>query len=102
MIHAPWNIYVASSWRNPYQPDVVAALQSADCDPGFDPYDFRDVNAGFHWRDIDPLWESWTLAQYRAALENDRAIHGFNNDKEHIDACDGLVVVLTRGRVNAR
>lgn len=31
-------IYVASSWRNPYQPEVVAALRKA----GHQVYDFRN------------------------------------------------------------
>ena len=31
-------IYVASSWRNPYQPEVVAALKKA----GHEVYDFRN------------------------------------------------------------
>jgi len=43
-------IYVASSWRNPYQPEVVAALRKA----GHEVYDFRnpeDNPGGFHWAD---------------------------------------------------
>ena len=31
-------IYVASSWRDPYQPEVVAALREA----GHEVYDFRN------------------------------------------------------------
>lgn len=31
-------IYVASSWRNPYQPEVVAALRKT----GYEVYDFRN------------------------------------------------------------
>lgn len=45
-------IYVASSWRNPYQPEVVAALRKA----GHEVYDFRnpkDNPGGFHWADVD-------------------------------------------------
>ena len=41
-------IYVASSWRNKYQPEVVAALRKA----GHEVYDFRnpkDNPGGFHW-----------------------------------------------------
>ena len=43
-------IYVASSWRNPYQPEVVAALRKA----GHEVYDFRnpkDNPGGFHGAD---------------------------------------------------
>lgn len=41
-------IYVASSWRNEYYPEVVMKLREA----GFDVYDFRNPPAsdeGFHW-----------------------------------------------------
>ena len=44
-------IYVASSWRNKYQPEVVAALRKA----GHEVYDFRnpkDNPGGFHWADV--------------------------------------------------
>ena len=43
-------IYVASSWRNKYQPEVVAALRAA----GHEVYDFRNPEhnpGGFHWAD---------------------------------------------------
>ena len=49
-------IYVASSWRNPYQPEVVAALRKA----GHEVYDFRnpkDNPGGFHWADVDENWQ---------------------------------------------
>ena len=45
-------IYVASSWRNQYYPEVVEALRAA----GHEVYDFRNPphgGAGFHWTDID-------------------------------------------------
>lgn len=49
-------IYVASSWRNKYQPEVVAALRKA----GHEVYDFRNPKynpGGFHWADVDAmLW----------------------------------------------
>ena len=35
-------IYVASSWRNKYQPEVVAALRKA----GHEVYDFRNPKDG--------------------------------------------------------
>ena len=46
-------IYVASSWRNQYYPEVVSALRSA----GHEVYDFRNPphgGSGFRWTDIDP------------------------------------------------
>ncbi len=43
----------ASSWRNTYYPEVVAALRDA----GHEVYDFRNPpsgDPGFHWTDVDP------------------------------------------------
>ena len=43
-------IYVASSWRNKYFPEVVTRLREA----GHEVYDFRNPphgGAGFHWTD---------------------------------------------------
>ena len=56
-------IYVASSWRNPYQPEVVAALRKA----GHEVYDFRnpkDNPGGFHWADVDENWQDWQPEEY--------------------------------------
>ena len=56
-------IYVASSWRNPYQPEVVAALRKA----GHEVYDFRnpkDNPGGFHWADVDKNWQEWQPEEY--------------------------------------
>ncbi len=52
-------IYVASSWRNAHQPELVKALQDA----GHEVYDFRHPapgNEGFQWSQIDPNWKDWT------------------------------------------
>ena len=46
-------IYVASSWRNVFQQDVVDILR----DLGHEVYDFKNPphgNGGFQWSDIDP------------------------------------------------
>ena len=47
-------IYVASSWRNQYYPEVVKALREA----GHEVYDFRNPprgGNGFRWTDV-PLY----------------------------------------------
>ena len=43
-------VYVASSWRNPIQPAVCAALRSA----GIDHYDFKNPEGGtgFSWKEV--------------------------------------------------
>lgn len=60
-------IYVASSWINVFQQDVVNILR----DFGHEVYDFKNPpygNGGFQWSDIDPNWQSWTTEQCREAL----------------------------------
>ena len=96
-------IYVASSWRNPRQPSVVVALREA----GHEVYDFRHPRVqgpagaqehGFAWSDIDPSWESWTVAQYRAALRHPLAEAGFASDHAAMEWADACVYVLPCGR----
>ena len=60
-------IYVASSWRNQYFPEVVTRLREV----GHEVYDFRNPphgGAGFHWTDVDPDAPNWTYAQYAEGL----------------------------------
>ncbi len=90
------NIYVASSWRNKYQPMVVEELRR----DGHPVYDFRNPehgDVGFSWDEIDPNWENWTLTQYKQALEHPAAIRGFNNDQNALDWCELIVMVLPCG-----
>ena len=57
-------IYVASSWRNVYYPDVVAKLREA----GHDVYDFRNPpsgDPGFKWGNVDPRFMEWSPEEYR-------------------------------------
>ena len=80
-------IYVASSWRNKYQPEVVAALRAA----GHQVYDFRNPEhnpGGFHWADVDEKWQEWEPAEYIRNLSHPVAEEGFK-------AC---VLVLPCGR----
>jgi hypothetical protein len=91
------NIYVASSWRNNYQPAVVERLRSE----GHTVYDFKQPKPGdngFHWSDIDPDWKNWDGARFRDALNHPIAIGGFNSDMNALMACDACVLVLPCGR----
>jgi hypothetical protein len=91
------NIYVASSWRNPLQTAVVAALRSLEIDV----YDFRNPapgNNGFGWKEIDGGWQSWTPEQFKDALRSSIAKRGFALDANAVDAADALVLVLPCGR----
>ena len=90
-------IYVASSWRNQYQPGVVDALRDA----GHDVYDFRNPkpgDTGFQWSAIDPDWQQWSGDAYRAALVHPIAEAGFANDFEAMQWADTCVLVLPSGR----
>ena len=94
-------VYVASSWRNVHQPEVVQCLRSA----GYTVYDFRNPHEhtlereqGFHWTDIDPTWQSWTVEQFIAALEHPLAQDGFNSDFTNLREADAVVLVAPCGR----
>lgn len=59
-------IYVASSWKNNYQPGVVAHLR----ENGFEVYDFKNPgphDKGFGWSQIDPNWRKWSPLEFREA-----------------------------------
>ena len=90
-------IYVASSWRNERQQDVVAALRRA----GYDVYDFKNPapgDHGFAWSTIDPAWQSWSPVAFRDALKHPIAAAGFAKDMDALMSCDACVLVLPCGR----
>lgn len=90
-------IYVASSWRNPYQAAVVAALQAG----GHLVYDFKNPtpgNTGFSWSEIDPNWINWTADEYVAALDHPIAKAGYASDMNAMKWADTFVLVLPCGR----
>ena len=89
-------IYVASSWRNKYQQEVVKAL----IELGHEVYDFQNPEGrtGFHWSDIDKDWQNWTTEQYREALKNPIAEVGFDSDFGAMQWADICVMVLPCGR----
>lgn len=90
-------VYVASSWRNGYQPDVVAFLRQY----GHEVYDFRHPapgNDGFRWSDIDGDWRDWTPETYISALDNSIARSGFKLDMDALRWSDVCVLVLPCGR----
>lgn len=93
----PEYVYIASSWRNLYQPGIVAMLRSA----GIPCYDFRNPesgNSGFSWSEIHPDWKNWTPAQWRAALDHPIAKRGYDFDRRGMDRADCCVLVLPSGR----
>lgn len=91
-------IYVASSWRNPYYPDVVKALQDA----GHGVYDFRNPPSGGHgfkWSEINPDYMQWSPERHREELQNNPlAQKQLSNDIEALQSCDACLLVLPCGR----
>lgn len=90
-------IYVASSWRNPYQPQVVDLLRSI----GHEVYDFRNPsegNYGFAWSDIDEDWINWSPDAYVKAMSHPVAEAGFKSDFDAMKWADCCVMVLPCGR----
>jgi hypothetical protein len=98
-------IYVASSWRNGYQQEVVAKLRAL----GHEVYDFRGPGSGwgedgggpggFSWSEVDPAWKSWPddVERYRLGLDHPRAVEGFNRDMDALKRCDACVMVMPCG-----
>jgi nucleoside 2-deoxyribosyltransferase len=90
-------IYVASSWRNNTQAEVVQALREA----GHEVYDFKNPapgNNGFHWSEIDRDWQQWTPEQFREALCHPVADSGYSLDWGAMQWSDAGVMVLPCGR----
>lgn len=91
-------IYLASSWRNPLQPNAVTALRA----DGHDVYDFRNPcpgGEGFSWREIDPDWLHWKPEPFsRLVRQHPIAASGFASDKAALDWCDCCVLLLPCGR----
>lgn len=89
-------IYLASSWRNTYQPAVLATLR----DHGHEVYDFRNPgpgDKGFGWSSIDPNWKSWTTEQFKEALKHPIAQQGHKLDHNAINWSDTGVLLLPSG-----
>jgi len=89
-------IYLASSWRNEFQPAVLGTLR----DHGHEVYDFRNPgpgDKGFGWSQIDPNWKSWTTDQFKEALKHPIAQKGHRLDHDAIEWCDTGVLLLPSG-----
>ena len=94
---AKHKIYVASSWRNEFYPEVVDALREA----GHDVYDFRNPPSGddgFKWSNVDPNYMDWSPEEYRQQLSCPQAERQFKNDIEAMLSCNACVLVLPCGR----
>ncbi len=103
----PDYVYVASSWRNPVQVAVCAALKSCKIEH----YDFRNPpgGTGFSWRevktDVPPAagikakgsdWEQ--MDEYLRMVQHPRAIEGYRADYDAMMRADTFVMVLPCGK----
>jgi hypothetical protein len=90
-------IYVASSWRNERQPEVVAALRAA----GNEVYDFRNPapgNTGFGWKQCTDAPPPWSAEVTREVLDGDIANAGYRLDFDAMNWADACVMVQPCGR----
>lgn len=85
-------IYVASSWRNEFQPGIVRALKAM----GHSVYDFKDAD-GFSWREVDENWQKWTPAEYIQGLQHKCADRGFSRDMAALATCEACIMVMPCG-----
>lgn len=91
------NIYVASSWRNLIQPDVVAILRG----DGHEVYDFKNPapgDNGFGWRQIGDR-SAWDVEHFAThVLDHPIAARGFSYDMNALEKASACVLVLPCGR----
>lgn len=87
-------IYVASSWRNEEQPEIVGLLR----DLGHEVYDFKNPpnRSGFGWE------QTWTGRPDKPStllktLADPIAIAGFKEDMGALERCDACVLVMPAG-----
>ena len=90
-------IYVASSWRNSFYPEVVKRLE----EEGHDVYDFRNPpgeGTGFHWTDVDVDAGNWSFEDYSKGLKHPLAKKQLESDLMALDWADTCLLILPCGR----
>jgi len=93
-------VYVASSWRNEYQPEFISLL-SVNSIPH---YDFRNPpsgSKGFSWRGTDPEYPSGNVktpvSRFLKMVNHPIAKEGFAEDKQAMELADTFVLVMPAG-----
>lgn len=90
-------IYVASSWRNQYYPEVVKRLR----EEGHEVYDFRNPphgQGGFKWQNLDPDFTRWDVREYKQGLKHPSSELQFKTDLDALNWADTCLLVLPCGR----
>lgn len=86
-------IYLASSWRNKYYPQLLLGLRQE----GHEVYDFRDPQFRFKWGDIDPDWQSHGPESMVPLLKHSEAARGFQRDADALVWSDTVVLLQPCG-----
>lgn len=88
-------VYVASSWRCRWQPEVVEKLRAV----GHEVYDFKNPpnGTGFGWSQTDE-GRAETIGSYLRAIQSLRAAEGFASDMHALNEAEATVLVLPCGR----
>ena len=81
-------VYIATSWKNTHTDDVVKALQRA----GHFVYDFRVM--GFKWMTSEAI----PAERHQHHLGRHDAKNAYKLDKQMLEECDAVVMVLPCGR----
>jgi len=90
-------VYVASSWRNERQPEIVRRLREA----GHEVYDFRNPapdDHGFRWSQVRLDPPPWSAVVTREVLNHPVAERGYAFDRDAMEWADACVMVQPCGR----
>jgi hypothetical protein len=90
-------IYLASSWRNPFQQHVLKVLRQH----GHEVYDFKHPKPGddgFSWGDVAEKWQGWDPVGFKEGLNHPIAEAGFKSDMDALKWCDACVLLLPCGK----
>ena len=94
----PKYVYVASSWRNYFQPGIISVLKAA----GIPAYDFREPTSAFAWEQVMPHYtpgsEDIAIVDYLEAMKHPLAQAGLARDKAALDKADTLILVPPCGK----
>ena len=85
-------IYVASSWKNKHQPEVVDRLRNE----GHEVYDFKDAANAFDWRNLNFVG-GWNPDSCRQVLEHSQVRRAFTADMQALRLCELCVIVTPCG-----
>ena len=91
-------IYVASSWKNKIQPEVVKELNAI----GYDVYDFKAKNHIFAWSFYKEPYKKWSQGifdpYYWTAMADSRVHSCYSRDMKALNDCDICVLLCPCGR----